>query len=60
MQGLGNLDTLLSLRKLLRRVAPSLVFLSKTRLAIASAKVEAIKYKVGFPYGVHVDSVGRS
>ena len=58
VQGLGNLDKLLAFLKIIKRASPSLLFLSKTRLA--SARADSIKYKVGFTNEVWVDYVGRS
>ncbi|XP_057250759.1 uncharacterized protein LOC130591452 [Beta vulgaris subsp. vulgaris] len=57
-RGLGNPSAVGNLRDLLRREAPSLVFLSETKLS--SGEFVRIISRLGDFYGLSVDSRGRS
>lgn len=58
VQGLGNPCTLQTLRDLVRKVAPNLVFLSETKLAGGLAT--RVKFSLGFSHSFVVNSEGRS
>ena len=57
-RGLGNPSPVGNLRDLIRREAPSLVFLSETRLS--SSEFARIQNRLGDFFGLSVDSRGRS
>lgn len=57
-RGLGNPSAVNSLRDLIRRGAPSIVFLMETKLS--SMEFERIRDRLGDFHSVVVDSVGRA
>ena len=57
-RGLGDPRAFNKLRMIVRSFSPGLVFISETKLS--GRRASLIKDRLGFEYGVHVDSVGRS
>lgn len=56
-KGLGNPSAVTSLRDLIRREAPSMTFLSETKLS--RAEFERIRERLGDFYWLAIDSIGR-
>jgi hypothetical protein len=57
-RGLGNLQAVRDLCRLVKDKKPNLVFLMETKLP--SHRMEAIKFKIGYASNFVVDNVGRS
>ncbi|XP_074321466.1 uncharacterized protein LOC141658006 [Silene latifolia] len=57
-RGLGNPDTALALRALVRREAPAILFFCETKLS--GHELRRVRERFDEFYGIEVDSVGRS